>query len=199
MKKNNLVIDLDETLIHTVGVSPYFNQQMSNSTDFHFQIKGNYYYVLKRPGLDIFLDFAIRHFRVGIWTAAQKEYAIEICKKIFSYQQVCQISFIYSRNFCHIDHSNFPPRLTKPLKKVYEQHPEFHHDNTLMIDNTAHVMMFNKENAIHVIDFTTNPKDELLYHLRNIIIEYHKRFPQDTSVKHLAQIINHNLNLINAS
>lgn len=192
--KNNLVIDLDETLIHTVGASPQFNPELAKSSDFNFQIKGNWYYVLKRPGVDLFLDFAIRHFRVGIWTAAQKDYAIQVCKNIFTYPQVCQVSFIYSRNFCHIDKTI--STITKPLQKIYKVHPEFHHENTLMIDNTAHVMMFNKENAIHVPDFTTDQSDTILYHLRNIIIKYYQHFPQTSSVKHLAQIINHNLTLI---
>jgi len=169
---------------------------MARNTDIQFQLNGNWYYLLKRPGLDLFLDFAIKNFRVGIWTAADKNYAIEVCKKILTYEQVTRVEFIYSRNYCFLDRSTGVPMFTKPLKKIYANHPEFNEENTLMIDNTAHVMKFNSHNAVHVPDFTTDRNDQILFHLRNIIIQYYQRFPPSNSVKHLVQVLKQNLDLI---
>ena len=99
----NLVLDLDETLIHTVEVTPKFSKQLSKMVDFYFKIDDQYYWVIKRPGLDLFLDFLFKYFNVGIWTAGDKEYAKNICKNILSYEQLKKIRFIYSRNFCHLE------------------------------------------------------------------------------------------------
>jgi len=170
----NFVLDLDETLIHTMDVLPHKCPKLDKKADFHFQLDKHHYYVLARPGYQMFLDFLFKYFKVGVWTAADKEYAKAICKRIFTSDQLKKIVFIYSRGFCHIEHDS--GSYTKPLTKIYKLHPSFKPHNTIMVDNTHHVMKFNLQNSIHIPDFNIKSrKDYYLYHIRNMIIQYFKK------------------------
>jgi TFIIF-interacting CTD phosphatase-like protein len=170
----NFVLDLDETLIHTMDVFSEKNSAMEKKSDFNFKLDNHYYYVLTRPGYKMFLEFLFKYFKVGIWTAADKEYAKHICKRVLTDSQLKKIEFIYSRGFCHIDHAS--GSYTKPLTKIYSKHPSFKPHNTIMVDNTHHVMKYNLQNSIHIPDFNLKSnKDYYLYHIRNIIIQYFKK------------------------
>lgn len=186
----NLVLDLDETLIHTAQITTYFSKKLAAVTDFHFQINRQYYWVQKRPGLELFLNFVFRHFQVGIWTAAEKEYAKEICRNILTIEQLHKTKFIYSRNFCHLDTERMPPMFTKPLDKIYQLFPEYNPMNTIMIDNSVNVMRFNPQNGINVPDFTGDHDDYILYKLRNLIIQYYQKIPMNLPVLGLVSRVN---------
>tara|TARA_R100001163_G_C5068510_1_gene209049 strand:- start:19363 stop:19938 length:576 start_codon:yes stop_codon:yes gene_type:complete len=185
-----LVLDLDETLIHTMQITQAFSKRLNNATDFHFKINNQYYWVRKRPGIDLFLDFAFKHFTVGIWTAAEKDYAKEICRKILSMPQLHATKFIYSRNFCHLDSTNMPPMFVKPLAKIWAVYPEMNRMNTLMIDNNLNVMKYNPHNGIHIPDFIGQTTDKFLYKIRNLMINYYKKVPMHLPVWGIANHIN---------
>lgn len=170
----HLILDLDETLIHTFEITKQFSKKNASIADFYFNIDGQYFWVVKRPGLDLFLEFAFKYFQIGIWTAADKEYAKQICKHILSLDQLHKIKFIYSRNFCHLDRNQSPPCFTKPLQKIFELFPTFNSRNTIMIDNTLHVMKYNPYNGVHISDFTGQSDDSTLYHIRNMMIKYYQ-------------------------
>lgn len=186
----NIILDLDETLIHTVKISNVFNKKLAESVDFWFKINDQYFWIVKRPGLALFMDFVFRHFTVGIWTAAEKDYAKEVCRNILSHDQISKCKFIYSRNFCYLDSSVAPINFTKPLEKIYQQHPTFNKINTIMIDNNSHVMRYNQHNGIHVPDYTGDPNDRVLYQLRNMMIQYYHNVPMHLPIWRLVDSIN---------
>lgn len=193
----NIVLDLDETLIHTLSITKSFSTNLSKMADFHFEIDGQHFWVNKRPGLDLFLDFIFKYFQVGIWTAADKEYATQICKKVLTYEQVKKIKFIYSRNFCHLDQNENPPMFTKPLAKLYELYPDFNHQNTLMIDNAPHVMKYNPHNGVYIPDFMSENHDEVLYHTRNVIIKHFQTSSgENTSIWPLVHELNQYMSIL---
>lgn len=67
-KRLHVVLDLDNTLIHSVQLSPL-------STDFnYFKIKDGIY-VYKRPHLDLFLTELLKVADVSLFTASKKDYA----------------------------------------------------------------------------------------------------------------------------
>lgn len=187
----NIVLDLDETLIHTIQITQKYSAVLAMKTDFNFKIDGQFYWVLKRPGLDLFLDFLFKYFQVGIWTAADKGYAKEICKKILTYDQLKKIRFIYSRNFCHLDRELV--MFTKPLAKIFEIYPDFNPHNTLMLDNTANVMRYNPQNAVYIPDYINQVNDDVLYVLRNATIKYYQKKPLNTPIWELVQLLNRSL------
>jgi Dullard-like phosphatase family protein len=69
------VLDLDETLIHTDSLpapSSLVDQMTVDGIG----------YLMKRPGLNSFLSYAVEHFEVFIFTYADRAYAEPIVKEI---------------------------------------------------------------------------------------------------------------------
>ena len=167
----NLILDLDETLIHTiVTYQPDPNLEKKSDFNFRFSADGPIYYVFKRPGLDEFLNESFKRFsRVGIWTAADRHYAKMIIKKILNYQQIMNLDFVFSRDFCESDQIG----TIKPLSKIYQNYPTWKPKETIMVDNSAQVLRDNPLNGIVAIDFAEPhlSHDIYLYLLTDIFRE----------------------------
>jgi RNA polymerase II subunit A small phosphatase-like protein len=156
-----LILDIDETLIHTDSVPLEYEKQL----DFDFKFKGNssksLYYTKKRPYLDEFLNYAFENFDVAIWTAAGDEYAEEILKgirldksklKFFYTQENCTLKFSY-------DYQNYygVKNLQKLSKKGYDL------NKVLIVDDIAGTAVNNYGNLIQIKEFTDDSDDtELL-------------------------------------
>jgi TFIIF-interacting CTD phosphatase-like protein len=157
----NIILDLDETLIHTI-VTNNKSADLDRRASFCFQFspQGQYYYVFKRPGLTSFMESVFKHFKkVGIWTAADRQYAKIIVKKILTYQQIMALDFVYSRDFCAVDNIG----VYKPLSKVYENNPTWRPDETIMLDNSPAVMRKNPRNGIVAPDYAEPHLDHDIY------------------------------------
>lgn len=87
-----LVLDLDETLIHTVGPG---EPALPRKPDFYVCDGG--YSVYLRPGVKEFLASCFASFRVGIWTAATGDYAMEILPHLCNPDQ---FEFVWDRGRC---------------------------------------------------------------------------------------------------
>lgn len=78
-KRKKLILDLDETLVHSSFTKP-------EHCDFVVPVKyqGASYdiYVQKRPGVDQFLEQLTKHFEIFIFTASMQEYSIPIVKTL---------------------------------------------------------------------------------------------------------------------
>ena len=66
--RKTLVLDLDETLIHSSDIPPHSSVE-------YFMSGNPQFYVYKRPGLDEFLQFASERFEIIIFTYGEQEYA----------------------------------------------------------------------------------------------------------------------------
>lgn len=147
----NLILDLDETLIHTI-VSEDVRPDLEKRADFSFRFspQSSYYYVFKRPGLKQFMDRVFKNFnKVGIWTAADRIYAKIIVKNILNYKQIMALDFVYSRDFCESDNIG----LYKPLAKIYKHNASWKPEETIMLDNSPSVMRFNPRNGLVAPDY----------------------------------------------
>jgi len=88
LKDIMIVLDLDETLLHTIHKSQYHSKL--DTTNIHFKVMDDDkddddpYIVFVRPHLYEFLDYIFKHFKVCIWTAASKDYALWIIKNILN-------------------------------------------------------------------------------------------------------------------
>jgi RNA polymerase II subunit A small phosphatase-like protein len=155
-----LILDIDETLIHTENVPDEYADQY----DYDFKFKGNgksLYYTKKRPYLDQFLDFAYANFDIAIWTAAGEDYAREILKNIRVLES--SLKFFYTRDNCTIklsyDYSDYygVKNLNKLKKKGYDL------NQVLIVDDKAGTAVNNYSNLILIKPFTDDNDDtELL-------------------------------------
>ncbi len=155
-----IILDIDETLIHTESVPDEF----ADKYDYDFKFKGegkSLFYTKKRPFLDQFLDYVYANFDVAIWTAAGEDYAREILKNIRVLES--SLKFFYTRDNCTIklnyDYSDYYgiKNLNKLKKKGYNL------DRVLIVDDKSETAVNNYSNLIQIKPFTDDVNDtELL-------------------------------------
>ncbi len=158
-KKKTLLLDLDETLIH----SDMNHNYRDHDTTLYF--KDNYGFVeeipiFKRPELAKFLQFASTYFEVGVFTASIKEYAdcildhLDPKKEIFSFR-LYRDSCINVQGVINI----------KPLSLIEGRNLE----DILLIDNTIFCFCANLSNGYLIPNFYNDQEDKELTKLEKYL------------------------------
>lgn len=161
----DLVLDVDETLIHTFDSLDTLNDLGIMTDPNYVGLRRRIYTLdisdvggpkgagnvikmwgLRRPHLREFLLFAFSYFRrVIIWSAGKYEYVHSIVKKIF--RDLPQPDDIYTRDDCDIVGMNH----TKPLKKI-----GLDLNSAVIVDDKTYTFIPNKKNGILIPPF--NPE-----------------------------------------
>ena len=176
MSKTLLILDLDETLIHS-------NEELIRGIEPAFTLF-NYYYVYKRPFMDEFLEICSQYFELAVWSSATSDYVNRIVRTVFP--KDLPLSFVWSRKKCtfgtypvnHLldsdvafDHYQNPrvwfKKLVKAKKKGYSL------DRVLMVDNSPEKLFYNYGNAVYVEDFKGNINDQELMFLSKYLPTLH--------------------------
>ncbi len=161
-----LILDIDETLIHTEVV---YDDEYSGEYDFVFDTEEDdeNFYVLMRPYLKEFLGFAFDNFDVAIWTAATRDYAELIFENIGI--DISKFIFFYSRENCgmKMDYetgtSYGVKNLNKLRKRVWARKYGRELERVLIIDDIAETAVNNYGNLIKIKPFEFDRNDiELL-------------------------------------
>lgn len=172
-KRKLIVLDLDETLIHSVQQSNdnqiLDNTDMSNvetyETDFSWSHATVSYKVYVRPYVKEFLDFCFENFDVGVWTAATQDYADKIVPLVFKHRVPI---FVFTRERCttktdNRDYLLYPLTDTvKKLQKVKRRKfngKRYNINNILVIDDTPSTFKCNYGNAIQISEWNGNTHD----------------------------------------
>ncbi|KQK09074.1 uncharacterized protein LOC100822852 [Brachypodium distachyon] len=145
-KKVTLVLDLDETLVHST-------MEHCSDADFTFPVffdmKEHVVYVRKRPHLHIFLQKMAEMFDVVIFTASQSVYADQLLDRLDPEKTLfCKRFF---RESCVFTESGYTKDLTVvgvDLAKV------------VIIDNTPQVFQLQVNNGIPIQSWYNDPSDE---------------------------------------
>ena len=157
-----VVLDIDETLIHTKHTTTKLDKDFKKLSDITFKINGLYYYVIIRPHALSFLNAVFEKFdHVCIWTAAEKLYAKKIISHLFTPKQEETLLEFWSRKNCVIQDGNY----TKPLSKLFKKHTFLNDKNTVLVDNNNLITKLNKNMSINVPDFTGQKYDKTLLKL----------------------------------
>jgi len=94
-----VVLDLDETLVTSINDTVYSNIKSFAPINPNMIYEKEYFFY-KRPYLDEFLDFIFSNFKVIIWTAAAKDYALFIIDNIIGPRKIEYILFDYHCQKC---------------------------------------------------------------------------------------------------
>jgi len=154
----NFILDLDETVIHSVPINQSSNPN-SSGLDYH-EMTG-YFYVYERPHLQDFLDYLFKHYKVSIWTAASKDYATFIIDKIIlAGKPERKIEYFLFNYHCRLS-GQITPNCTKNLSMLWDtwKIPGFSPDNTILMDDyIENTYVHQKYNCIIAMPF--NAKDK---------------------------------------
>ena len=149
-KNKTLVIDLDETLVHS-----YFDKNPPRKPDISFEItidkKTLKVNTLIRPGAIDFLEKMSEIFEIVIFTASLRVYALPIINFIDKNNK-CEFKLF--REHCSILNNGF----IKDLKKLSRDL-----NNLILLDNNPKCYFLNKENGIPIKTWTDDLSDKELF------------------------------------
>jgi len=187
-KSNNktLILDLDETLIHTwrdpsfintyeIYTNPerykLFYPQGKHPLCYLIKIDNDILWGLCRPYLYEFLNFVYSEFEnVIIWSAGIKQYVVEVVRQIFIEVGLPMPKFIWSRKNCHLYqnyyHKPISELITYISNKPYKM--SINYKNTLIIDDKPSTFLANPNNGILIPEFIVNDNPIKLDDLLNL-------------------------------
>ncbi|KAJ3110712.1 Nuclear envelope morphology protein 1 [Phlyctochytrium bullatum] len=146
-----LVLDLDETLIHSTSAgSRYHDHVIEVLVEKHVCL----YYVYKRPYCDLFLKKVSEWYKVVIFTASMPEYADPVIDWLDTHRTL--VSRRFFRESCTLYTNGY----TKNLALV---EPDL--SQVCLVDNSPVSYAMNKENGIPIEAWTSDTSDEALLDL----------------------------------
>jgi TFIIF-interacting CTD phosphatase-like protein len=154
--KKNVFLDLDNTLISAEALTDFpFTQEGIKDKALKFRIHNmdDYYIVFERPGVQEFLTYLFQNFRVSVWTAATKDYALFIIKHILLKDPKRQLDYILFSHQCDLSRRHF--KSSKDLRLVFElfRLEGYSPANTIIIDDLKEVHTAQPKNCIHLKAF----------------------------------------------
>ena len=150
-QKKTLVLDLDETLIHS-SMTPF-----PNRTNIVLQIdigpEKYTIYSIQRPFVEEFLNEMSLYFDIILFTASLEQYSKPLLK-IIDKNNV--IKHVYNREYCKFYEGYF----FKDLSIINKDYKDL-----IIIDNNPVSYLFNKENGVPIKSWFDDPNDNELMKL----------------------------------
>lgn len=143
--RKTLILDLDETLIHSSKYPPHRSIEF-----FRSGCEGEEFYVYKRPGVDKFLKFAYDHFDTFIYTHGSKAYAEPVLNVI--------CPFINSAHRLYRDACSAEKSKVKKDLSIVKRKPE----DLILVDDSSSASEFNPANTIKIPKWMGAPNDTCL-------------------------------------
>jgi TFIIF-interacting CTD phosphatase-like protein len=143
MQVYNVVLDIDNTLLHAIKKDLQLTFKHVNLKSFEIDS----HVVFLRPKVEEFLEFLFANFRVGVFTAAGSLYAEQIIRKLFKKKP----HFVFTTvdyDLCRIETSRF-----KDLNWVEQKIPFFRRDHTLIVDDAKVVKLSNDDHCFNIRPF----------------------------------------------
>jgi len=162
-KLKNIILDLDETLIHCIGYDEMSDDELDKRCDKYTpeRCESNVHSIVdlyeayERPGLQKFLTFLFANFNVSVWTAASKDYACEIVDKILigEHGNSRKLDFIFFSYHCKL--AKKEKKNMKCLSIVWDifETEGYDETNTIIIDDNDLVYKDQEKNCIHIKPF----------------------------------------------
>jgi hypothetical protein len=150
VKKLNIVLDIDETLINSVEMDTI--KELKNKAKqkrFNSQKLEDEYVIFERPGLQLFLNYLFKHFNVSVWSAGTKSYVRFIVDKMIrKNNKKRSVKVVLCRDHCDLSEKKY--KKLKNLALLWEELklPGFSKENTVIIDDLKENCTDNR--SIHV-------------------------------------------------
>jgi len=149
-----LVLDLDETLVHS-SFKPVNNANITLNVDIEGQIC--VIYVLVRPFVAEFLARMARHYEVVVFTASLSKYAEPLVERLDP-ERICVYKLF--REHCTFFSNAFVKDLTRLGRPMTD---------VIIVDNSPAAYLFQPENAMPAVSWYEDLNDEELPRLATLL------------------------------
>jgi len=157
--KKTLVLDLDETLVHS-SFKPIAQPDYVIPVQIENQVHN--VYVLKRPGVDEFLKAMGEIYEIVIFTASVGKYADPLLDTLYKYKVVRHRLF---REACIHYKGNYVKDLSQLGRNL---------KHVIILDNSPASYIFHPTNAIPVTSWFNDLEDNELYELIPFLMDLKK-------------------------
>lgn len=133
MRERLLVLDLDETLLHSVALDEVSDKVLKKLKKKYLHFPVERYICFLRPKAVEFLQWASKQFTLAIWTAASPDYGFYILETLFR-----KIANVTPAIIMTSDHTTLSEDVLgnhKDLSLVWQILPQYNPGNTYMIDD----------------------------------------------------------------
>lgn len=170
-QKINIIIDLDNTLLHSFEDNFQLELLSYNNYEnkYNFKIKEKKFIIYTRPFTKKFLKYCFKNCNVGFWTAGNIQYCKLVINYLLDKSQKQKSIFILARKKNNKEYTVFLDiktqksiktrkinnKITKPLNNVYQKY-NIDPKNTVILDNNPLVLQINKKNTIVINDYFYN-------------------------------------------
>lgn len=161
-----LILDLDETLIHADTALP-------RPPEFEVGPYG----VLRRPGVEEFLEFALTHFeRVAVWTASTLSYAIPVLDQLLDRRRLAFVwgrercTYVWARHRERYDAEAIENDYVKDLRKLTRSNSGPRKEQVLFVDDSPAKLARSYGNLIAVRPFEGETEDDELALLQRYLL-----------------------------
>lgn len=166
--KNTVILDLDETLIHTLQVETaektYNKLEVINLKCFFPALQKDMpFQIIKRPSMDLFIEMLSLKFEIIVFTAGEKYYADAILDAIDPFRK---INFRLYRENC-IQRGIYFIKDLRILNRDLA--------NCIIIDNSVVSFMGQLDNGIPITSFVGDKDDSHVYSVCNLLNELHNQ------------------------
>ena len=181
-QKKTLVLDLDETLVHSQFGA--FNIPSDVVINIEIENELHEIHVLIRPGVKEFLEKMSKLYEIVIFTASISKYAGPLLD-ILDKEKFC--SFRLFREHCTLINSSF----VKDLKKLGRDLK-----NIIIVDNSPLAYLLNSDNGLPILTWFDDKYDQELYKITPVL-EFLSEV-QDVREYINKMVVNNEISYINA-
>lgn len=157
--KKTLVLDLDETLIHSTPIKPRghivpknFRINWRSSTGEVCSV-----YTCLRPGVSQFLNWAAERFEIVIFTASMPAYAKQVVRFLENGRHKF---YLFTRSDCVFEHGMFVKDLSIINRDIKD---------IIIIDNFPESYSRNPENGLPIESWYSNMRDTELENMKTVL------------------------------
>ncbi|CAG5111732.1 Oidioi.mRNA.OKI2018_I69.chr2.g6007.t2.cds [Oikopleura dioica] len=160
VKRKTLVLDLDETLIHSQhdGLGRGGPARSTKTSDFILNVVIDShpvsFYVYKRPHVDYFLQTVSQWYDLVVFTASMEVYGSAVCDKLDPHKTILRRR--YYRQDCRMEYHSY----TKDLATVNSDL-----SSVFILDNSPGAYRHYVENAVPIKSWFSDPHDTCLLNL----------------------------------
>jgi len=158
-RRKTVILDMDETLIHSVFEPPVYPARADFQCPMTMDGQDYITYVHKRPGCEEFLRRCVQLFDVIIWTASLECYAKGVIDELERLSGCGRLRRMF-RESCTRHNGSYIKELTKIGAAI---------EDVAIFDNSPHVAVLNPRNLVHVKNFYDDRNDRELYELMPLL------------------------------
>ena len=177
--KKLILLDLDNTLICAEDLDSNSCEQSLADARKKFRTvrMEDYYDIFERPHLQEFLNYLFENFKVGVWTASSKDYAIFVIENFITRPENMvlenrKIELFLCSHHCNVSKRYFKG-VSKDLKLISDKWNLENLNNIILIDDLENLAKHQPGNMILVKPFYhTSEKDDELLKVKSILNKY---------------------------